>query len=123
MRAGAAPRSRLLSDRLRRSRDAPRSLARCAAVAIRVVPGQSLAVFWLLSRRCSYRRRLHASRRNQRPTPHSRLPVFMWPSLAGLGCPLRFVEMKTADSLGETQSKHDDRTEVEQATKQMRATL
>src|SRR6266478_2081560 len=72
----AAPRSRPLSDRLRPSPDAPRSLARCAAVAIRVVPGQSLVVFSLRSRRCSYRRRLHASRRNQRPGPHSRWPVF-----------------------------------------------
>src|SRR5208283_2458965 len=53
-------RSRPLSDRLRPSPDAPRSLARCAAVAIRVVPGQLLVVFSLRSRRCSYRRRLHA---------------------------------------------------------------
>jgi hypothetical protein len=45
MRPGAAPRSRPLSDRLQRSRDAPRSLARCAAVAIRVVPRQLLVVF------------------------------------------------------------------------------
>jgi hypothetical protein len=39
---GRNPESRSLSDRLRPSPDAPRSLARCAAVAIRVVPGQSL---------------------------------------------------------------------------------
>ena len=54
----AAPRSRPLSGRRRRSPDAPRSLARCAARAIRVVPGLSLVVFSLRSRRCSYRRRL-----------------------------------------------------------------
>jgi len=36
--AGAL-RSRLLSDRLRRSPDVPRSLARCAAAAIRAGPG------------------------------------------------------------------------------------
>src|ERR1700730_4968489 len=42
----------------RLSRDAPRSPARCAAKAIPVVPGLPLVVFFLRSRRCSYRRRL-----------------------------------------------------------------
>jgi hypothetical protein len=39
MRPAAALRCRPLSDKLRPSLDAPRSLARCVAVAIRVVPG------------------------------------------------------------------------------------
>src|SRR6266404_2486161 len=42
--AADALRSRPLSGRHRRSPDAPRSLARCAVVAIRVVPGLSLVV-------------------------------------------------------------------------------
>ena len=72
----AALRSRPLSGRRRRSPDAPRSLARCAAVAIRVVPGLSLVVFSLRSRRCSYRRRLLPCVGINVPGPHSRWPVF-----------------------------------------------
>src|ERR1039458_4015292 len=52
--AAADPRP---SDSYRLSPDAPRSLARCAAMAIQAVPGK-LVVFYLRSRRCSHRRRL-----------------------------------------------------------------
>jgi hypothetical protein len=58
------------------SPDAPRSLARCAAMAIRVVPGLLLAVFSLRSRRCSYRRRLLPYVGINVLEPHSRWPVF-----------------------------------------------
>src|SRR5438128_3466566 len=74
--AADALRSQPLSGRHRRSPDAPRSLARCAAVAIRVVPGLLLVVFSLRSRRCSYRRRLLPCVEINVPEPHSRWPVF-----------------------------------------------
>jgi hypothetical protein len=43
---------------------APFPMARCAAKAIRAALRLSLVVFFLRSRRCSYRRRLLASRKN-----------------------------------------------------------
>jgi len=73
---GAALRSLPPSGTHRLSRDAPRSPARCAAKAIPVVPGLPLVVFFFAQDVAHTDEGYSASRRDQRPGPYSRWPVF-----------------------------------------------